>query len=165
MSARPFDAEQFVRDYAAGKSGAVMAANLELMREAYPPQAFSALMNLLSTHDQPRALHHFGEEQDLALAKRRLRLAVFFQMTYPGSPTIYYGDEVVTRTFGPERIGQKEAPPFFPTMMKNYAMDHAGPSCRLTLTFSRGHAHKAPSYWPNALRRGRRLERVVSPWH
>ena len=83
-----------VLDYAAGKSGRLMAANLELMREAYPPQAFSALMNLLSTHDQPRALHHFGEERDLAEAKRRLRLAVFFQMTYPGSPTIYYGDEV-----------------------------------------------------------------------
>ena len=83
-----------VLDYAAGKSGKLMAANLELMREAYPPQAFSALMNLLSTHDQPRALHHFGEDQDLALAKQRLRLAVFFQMTYPGSPTIYYGDEV-----------------------------------------------------------------------
>lgn len=83
-----------VLDYAAGKSGKLMAANLELMREAYPPQAFSALMNLLSTHDQPRALHHFGEDQDLALAKQRLRLAVFFQMTYPGAPTIYYGDEV-----------------------------------------------------------------------
>jgi glycosidase len=83
-----------VLDYAAGKSGKAMAANLELMREAYPPQAFSALMNLLSTHDQPRALHHFGEDQDLKLAKQRLGLAVFFQMTYPGSPTIYYGDEV-----------------------------------------------------------------------
>ena len=83
-----------VLDYAAGKSGRLMAANLELMREAYPPQAFSALMNLLSTHDQPRALHHFGEDRDLAEAKQRLRLAVFFQMTYPGSPTIYYGDEV-----------------------------------------------------------------------
>lgn len=83
-----------VLDYAAGKSARQMAANLELMREAYPPQAFSALMNLLSTHDQPRALHHFGEDRDLALAKRRLRLAAFFQMTYPGAPTIYYGDEV-----------------------------------------------------------------------
>ncbi|MFG6467014.1 glycoside hydrolase family 13 protein [Roseateles sp. BYS87W] len=83
-----------VLDYAAGKPGTLMAANLELMREAYPPQAFSALMNLLSTHDQPRALHHFGEDTDLAQAKQRLRLAVFFQMTYPGSPTIYYGDEV-----------------------------------------------------------------------
>lgn len=83
-----------VLDYAAGKPGTLMAANLELMREAYPPQAFSALMNLLSTHDQPRALHHFDEDRDLAQAKQRLRLAVFFQMTYPGSPTIYYGDEV-----------------------------------------------------------------------
>ncbi len=83
-----------VLDYAAGKSAKQMTANLELLREAYPQQAFSALMNLLSTHDQPRALHHFGEAQDLALAKQRLRLAVFFQMTYPGSPTIYYGDEV-----------------------------------------------------------------------
>ncbi|MDR7332326.1 glycoside hydrolase family 13 protein [Roseateles asaccharophilus] len=83
-----------VLDYAAGKSAKQMAANLELLREAYPPQAFSALMNLLSTHDQPRALHHFGEDKDLALAKRRLLLSVFFQMTYPGAPTIYYGDEV-----------------------------------------------------------------------
>jgi glycosidase len=83
-----------VLDYASGKSAKQAAANLELLREAYPPQAFSALMNLLSTHDQPRALHHFGEDRDLALAKRRLRLAVFFQMTYPGAPTIYYGDEV-----------------------------------------------------------------------
>jgi glycosidase len=83
-----------VLDYAAGKSGKLAAANLELMREAYPPQAFSALMNLLSTHDQPRALHHFGEDRDLPQAKRRLLLSVFFQMTYPGAPTIYYGDEV-----------------------------------------------------------------------
>ncbi|WP_457423210.1 glycoside hydrolase family 13 protein [Roseateles sp. P5_E7] len=83
-----------VLDYAAGKPARLMTANLELMREAYPPQSFSALMNLLSTHDQPRALHHFGEDSDRALAKQRLRLAVFFQMTYPGSPTIYYGDEV-----------------------------------------------------------------------
>jgi cyclomaltodextrinase len=83
-----------VLDYAAGKPAPQMVANLELMREAYPPQAFSALMNLLSSHDQPRALHHLGEDSDLALAKRRLRLAAFFQMTYPGAPAIYYGDEV-----------------------------------------------------------------------
>lgn len=83
-----------VLDYAAGKSARTTYAQLELLREAYPPQALQALMNLLSTHDQPRALHHFGEDRDLALAKRRLRLALFFQMTYPGSPTIYYGDEV-----------------------------------------------------------------------
>lgn len=114
-----------VLDYAAGKPAPATYANLELLREAYPRQSLFALMNLLSTHDQARALHHFGyteplERRDAApvpqgepgslgrpgaahddgdpaalkLAKQRLRLAVFFQMTYPGSPTIYYGDEV-----------------------------------------------------------------------
>ena len=86
-------------DYAAGGDARKLNANLELMREAYPAQAFYALMNLLSTHDQPRALHHFGYLDDgdtrkLAEAKQRLRLAVLFQMSYPGAPSIYYGDEV-----------------------------------------------------------------------
>jgi len=86
-------------DYAAGGDASKLYANIELMREAYPPQAFYALMNLLSTHDQARALHHFGYHDDgdqakLADAKQRLRLAVLFQMSFPGSPAIYYGDEV-----------------------------------------------------------------------
>ena len=74
--------------------------NLEYLREAYPPQSLHALMNLLSTHDVARSLHLFGysAESDppaqIALAKQRLRLALFFQMTYPGAPAIYYGDEV-----------------------------------------------------------------------
>jgi len=114
-----------VLDYAAGGDARKLYGNIELMRETYPPQAFYALMNLLSTHDQARALHHFGYtepqgrhdvasaargEQEslgrpgaflddgnakkLAEAKQRLRLAVLFQMTFPGAPSIYYGDEV-----------------------------------------------------------------------
>jgi glycosidase len=89
-----------VLDYAAGGSARDLVEPLEAIREAYPPPAFHALMNLLSTHDAPRALHRFGwldDTQDpavIAEAKRRLLLAVFFQMTYPGAPTIYYGDEV-----------------------------------------------------------------------
>ena len=89
-----------VLDYASGGDARLMAANLEEMREAYPPQSFAALMNLLSTHDTARSLHVFGDvegqstPEQVALAKRKLRLAVFFQMTYPGAPAIYYGDEV-----------------------------------------------------------------------
>ena len=89
-----------VLDYANGGDARLMAANLELMRESYPPQTFSALMNLLSTHDSARSLDVFGDvdgkstPEQVALAKRKLRLAVFFQMTYPGSPAIFYGDEV-----------------------------------------------------------------------
>lgn len=83
-----------VLDYAAGGRADRLYQNLELLRESYPPQALFAAMNLLSTHDQPRALHHLGDVEDATLAKRRLMLAMLFQMTYPGAPTIYYGDEV-----------------------------------------------------------------------
>ena len=89
-----------VLDYAAGGNARALYENIELMREAYPPQSFYALMNLLSSHDQARALHQFGHRADsdsaatVKLAKQRLRLAVFFQMVFPGSPTVYYGDEV-----------------------------------------------------------------------
>ncbi len=89
-----------VLDCAAGGHAAVLASNLEHLREAYPPQALHAMMNLLSSHDQPRALHHLGwhdntpDAATITQAKQRLKLAVLFQMTYPGVPAIYYGDEV-----------------------------------------------------------------------
>jgi glycosidase/endonuclease/exonuclease/phosphatase family metal-dependent hydrolase len=89
-----------VLEYAAGGKARSLYPNIELMREAYPPQAFYALMNLLSSHDQARALHQFGWHADttdarvIAEARQRLKLAVLFQMTFPGAPTVYYGDEV-----------------------------------------------------------------------
>jgi glycosidase len=57
-------------------------------------------MNLLSTHDTARTLHVLGDvdgkstPEQVALAKQKLKLAVLFQMTYPGAPAIFYGDEV-----------------------------------------------------------------------
>jgi neopullulanase len=45
-------------------------------------------MNLLDSHDMPRALYLMGED------KSALRLCVLFQMTMPGAPCIYYGDEI-----------------------------------------------------------------------
>jgi len=89
-----------VLDYANGGDARKLVANLEEMREAYPPQTFGALMNLLSTHDTARSLQVLGDvagqatPEQVALAKRKLLLAVFFQMTYPGAPAIFYGDEV-----------------------------------------------------------------------
>lgn len=89
-----------VLDFAAGGDAAAAYRHLEYLREAYPPQAFHALMNLLSTHDAPRSLHVLGDHGPgtdaaaVALAKRRFRLALFFQLTYPGAPAIFYGDEV-----------------------------------------------------------------------
>jgi len=92
-----------VLDYAAGGKAQDAVRHLEFIREAYPPTAQFALMNLLSTHDQARALHRFGDTriggamvgpEVVARARQRLLLAVLFQMSYPGSPAIYYGDEV-----------------------------------------------------------------------
>jgi glycosidase len=89
-----------VQDFAAGGSALDMIGQLEAMREAYPPPAHNANMNLLSTHDQARALHLFGWNRDdadsatIARAKQRLLLALLLQMSYPGAPTVYYGDEV-----------------------------------------------------------------------
>jgi glycosidase len=88
-----------VLDYAGGADARKIYPNIELMREQYPKQSFYALMNLISSHDQPRALHVLGAHDDsdaatLQLAKQRLRLAMLFQAIFPGSPAIYYGDEV-----------------------------------------------------------------------
>jgi len=89
-----------VLDYAKGGKATKACRSLEYMREVYPPQVQFALMNLLSGHDVERSLYTFGFKDDatpaaqVQEAKQRLVLATFVQMTYPGSPTIYYGDEV-----------------------------------------------------------------------
>lgn len=54
----------------------------------YPHPIALAQMNLLDSHDTTRILTIFGRD------KRRLRLATLFQMTYPGAPMVYYGNEI-----------------------------------------------------------------------
>lgn len=58
------------------------------LMEAYPPELAQSLFNPLDSHDTPRFLT-FARGDVTAL-----RLAVLFQMTYPGAPSIYYGDEI-----------------------------------------------------------------------
>lgn len=55
---------------------------------AYPQQVNETAFNLLDSHDTPRLLTLCGDDE------RRMRLAALFQLTYPGTPCIYYGDEV-----------------------------------------------------------------------
>lgn len=45
-------------------------------------------LNLLSSHDESRFLTLVNGDT------RRLQLATLFQMTFPGAPSIYYGDEI-----------------------------------------------------------------------
>lgn len=54
----------------------------------YPPQVSRNLMNLLSSHDTPRFLTLC--KGDAALH----RLAATVQLTWPGAPMVYYGEEL-----------------------------------------------------------------------
>ncbi|MDS0524072.1 alpha-amylase family glycosyl hydrolase [Clostridium sp. SHJSY1] len=76
---------------------------LEKMREQYPREALEAMMNLVGSHDTQRVLSALDGAQKSTrgfanpatdLAKAKMRLIPFLQMTYIGAPTIYYGDEI-----------------------------------------------------------------------
>jgi glycosidase len=62
--------------------------NDRLTRARIPYQEQAVLWDVLGTHDTPRFL------TDCRGDARRLALALIVQMTYPGTPHIYYGDEV-----------------------------------------------------------------------
>ncbi len=86
-----------------------MDRRLESIRENYPPGSFHGGMTLLGSHDVVRSLTALAgadEPGDRAaqagsrltdaqrtLAGERLRVAAALQFSYPGSPSIYYGDE------------------------------------------------------------------------
>lgn len=63
--------------------------NAMLLRYPYPVSL--AQMNFLDTHDVPRFFSCCGED------KAAFRAAVFFLMTCPGAPSVFYGDEACIR--------------------------------------------------------------------
>lgn len=58
------------------------------MLAMYSPEVTSVSHNLIGSHDTTRFLTEADGDLD------RLRLATFFQMTVPGAPGVYYGDEI-----------------------------------------------------------------------
>ena len=54
----------------------------------YPQEVQNSMWNFLSSHDTARMLTRCGGRV------KAMRAAVFFQMTHPGVPVIYYGDEL-----------------------------------------------------------------------
>lgn len=102
--------------YLKEKNAAHFRDAMETLRENYPPAAFYGAMNFLSTHDTPRILTVLGYTgawpQDragragtalnpvqLRLGLQRLRLAALVMYAFPGSPTIFYGDEAGMQGF------------------------------------------------------------------
>ncbi|MBR2679509.1 MAG: alpha-glucosidase C-terminal domain-containing protein, partial [Exiguobacterium sp.] len=55
---------------------------------SYPKQVNEAAFNLLGSHDTPRLLTVCGGDV------RKAKLLFLFQLTFTGSPCIYYGDEI-----------------------------------------------------------------------
>ena len=98
-----------ILDYVRGGSAAAFRDAMEQQRENYPPDAFYGGLNILGTHDTPRILTLLGADtipdsreakaafrlspEGRKRAVRRLTLALALLYTFPGSPTIYYGDE------------------------------------------------------------------------
>lgn len=100
-----------ILDYCLKGGGEDFREKMEELREHYPPFAFFGAMNPLGTHDTPRILTLLGTGRDYReksrdfragfrlspeqrrLGTERLKLASLLLFTFPGSPTVYYGDE------------------------------------------------------------------------
>lgn len=99
-------------DFLLGRAGAHLThRRIMSLYENYPRENYYAAMNLIGSHDRIRILTLLGEAppeeslpekekedyrlppQSRELAVRRLKLLVLLQMTFPGVPCIYYGDE------------------------------------------------------------------------
>ena len=61
---------------------------VENLLTVYPRDHVYAQFNPLGSHDTERTLHQCGEDVS------RMKLALLFQFTYVGAPSIYYGDEI-----------------------------------------------------------------------
>lgn len=68
--------------------GAALAEQWRLFMGLIPWQSAVQQFNLLCSHDTPRILHLLGGD------KARLRAAAALLFTFPGVPSVYYGDEI-----------------------------------------------------------------------
>jgi cyclomaltodextrinase len=101
--------------YLQGGDAAAFYDVMEELREHYPAPAFYSAMNFLGTHDTPRILTVLGarrtpESKDERAAYQLnaeeyergvslLKLAALLLYAFPGSPTVYYGDEAGMQGF------------------------------------------------------------------
>ncbi|MFN2197612.1 MAG: alpha-amylase family glycosyl hydrolase [Anaerolineales bacterium] len=99
------DDKGFPDDGESDQPPSLFAEKLISVREDNPDATYYNMLNLMGSHDTERILwaltpgldnredKEFNAE-NVAMGKTLLRLATVVQMTTPGAPTIYYGDEV-----------------------------------------------------------------------
>ena len=89
-------------------------ARLLSIWEDYPPAALKAMMNLEGSHDTNRLrflLKKINNDNDGA-AVQRMKEWWLFAFTYPGAPTLYYGDEIGLNHDGVWSSGKWEDDPY-----------------------------------------------------
>lgn len=106
-------------DAASGKiDAAEFDARLMSIKENYPAPAYYSLLNMVTSHDVERIMTIMGDAPSrhdvskdyqsqftldgyaLELAKERATLVLGLQMTLPGVPCIFYGDEIGMQGYG-----------------------------------------------------------------
>ena len=102
-------------NYLRGGDAAEFKEIMEELRENYPRSAYYSALNLLGTHDTPRILTVLGADavpeskddradyrlspDELARGLSRLKLGAMLLYCFPGSPTVFYGDEAGMQGF------------------------------------------------------------------
>lgn len=77
--------------YVVRRDGPSFAAELERLLGMYDPAVTAVMLNLLGSHDAPRMRTVMGD------SVAAVRIATLLQMTLPGAPCVYYGDEIGLR--------------------------------------------------------------------
>ena len=70
------------------RDGAAFGAELERLMDLYDPAVRAVMLSLLDSHDTPRMKTMLGGDS------AGVRLATVLQMTLPGAPSIFYGNEI-----------------------------------------------------------------------
>ena len=88
-SAMNYDFRRYCRRFFAEETVGAEAfdANVSILLLRYRENALYAQLNLLDSHDVSRYLTLCGENTD------KMELSVLLQMTFPGIPCVFYGDE------------------------------------------------------------------------
>lgn len=87
-----------------GIDASAYAGKIDTLLASYDWNVTTAQMNLLDSHDTARALTLMGGD------RRSLELAALLMFTFPGAPTIYYGDEIGLAGGLPDRWARKSFP-------------------------------------------------------
>ncbi len=87
-----------------GIDGRAYAKKIDDLLGVYDWNVTLAQLNLLDSHDTARAISILGGDQ------RSLELSLLLLFTYPGAPSIYYGDEIGLDGGLPDRWARKSFP-------------------------------------------------------